>query len=34
MKCWFSTHIKHVSVRPTDGNEPTQGQKKILIGVE
>ena len=32
----FSTHINHVSVSPTNGNEPTQGQRKTptRVGIE
>ena len=32
----FSTHVKHVSVSPTNGNGPTQGQRKTLtrVGIE
>ena len=28
VKCQFSTHMNHVSVSPTDGNGPTEGQRK------
>ena len=36
MKCQFSTHMVHVSVSPTDGIGPTQGQRKTLtrVGIE
>ena len=32
----FLSHINHVSVSPTDGNGPTQGQRKTLtrVGIE
>ena len=32
----FSTHVNHVSVSPTYGNGPTQGQEKTLtrVGIE
>ena len=32
----FSTHVNHVSVSPTNGNGPTQGQRKTLtrVGIE
>ena len=32
----FSTHVNHVSVSPTNRNEPTQGQRKTLtrVGIE
>ena len=33
VKCSFSTHIDHVSISPTDGIEPTQGQRKTLTRV-
>ena len=26
----FQSHMNHVSVSPTDGNGPTQGQRKTL----
>ena len=31
-----SAHMNHVSVSPTDGNGPTQGQRKTLtrVGIE
>ena len=37
-KCWpcevlFSTHVNHVSASPTNGNGPTQGQRKTLTRV-
>ena len=32
----FLSHMNHVSVSPTDGNGPTQGQRKTLtrVGIE
>ena len=32
----FQSHMNHVSVSPTDGNGPTQGQRKTLtrVGIE
>ena len=32
----FLPHMNHVSVSPTDGNGPTQGQRKTLtrVGIE
>ena len=32
----FLSHINHVSVSPTDGTGPTQGQRKTLtrVGIE
>ena len=32
----FLSHMKHVSVSPTDGTGPTQGQRKTLnkVGIE
>ena len=32
----FLSHVNHVSVSPTDGNGPTQGQRKTLtrVGIE
>ena len=33
VKFWFSTHLDHVSVSPTDGIGPTQGQRKTLTRV-
>ena len=32
----FLSHMNHVSVSPTDGNGPTQGQRKALtrVGIE
>ena len=33
MKCLFLSHMNHVSVSPTDGNGPTQGQRKTLTRV-
>ena len=29
----FLSHMNHVSVSPTDGNGPTQGQRKTLTRV-
>ena len=29
----FQSHMNHVSVSPTDGNGPTQGQRKTLTRV-
>ena len=29
----FSTHVNHVSVSPTNGNRPTQTQRKTLTRV-
>ena len=36
MKCKLSTHMNHVSVSPTNGNDRTKGQRKILtrVGIE
>ena len=37
MKCYFlPNHVKHVSVSPTYGIGPTQGQRKTLtrVGIE
>ena len=32
----FVPHVDHVSVSPTNGNRPTQGQRKTLtrVGIE
>ena len=33
MKCWFSTHLDHVSISPTNGIGPTERQRKTLTRV-